>query len=255
MTREEYETLLSSIMDIGKSMLVCGAEIYRVEDTIKRLVCAYEGNEPQVTAVPSHILLTVELGGREYTLTRRVDAAQTNLERLSKINNLSRFICRERPDPGTIRQMLQDTYRGTEYRNRQTALFYGFTAASFALFFGGAWQEALASALVGTTLYWVKCFIKKIGGNLVFADIFCSAYSAFIALLSQRAGLVHDADKIIIGVVMVLIPGVELLNSFRDFIAGDIQAGIMHLAEALFLAVVIAVGAAGVFALVSRLGM
>ena len=88
-----------------------------------------------------------------------------------------------------------------------------------------------------------------VGGNIVFQDIFCAGVSALLAVTFTRLGFGHDADKIIIGNVMLLIPGVELVNGMRDFITGDIQAGTMHIAEALFLAIAIAVGAAGVLTL------
>ena len=71
----------------------------------------------------------------------------------------------------------------------------------------------------------------------------------------MRLGLGRDADKIIIGVVMLLVPGVELLNGFRDFISGDIQAAVMHISEALFLGIVLALGAAGMLTVAGKIGL
>ena len=111
------------------------------------------------------------------------------------------------------------------------------------------------SAFIAGSLYWIRRLIIRGGGNRVLVALFCSAYAALLTKLLMLIGLGADADKIIIGVVMVLIPGVEMVNGFRDFSIGDIQAGLMHLAEALFLAVIIAVGAAGMFMLLGEIGV
>ena len=45
-----------------------------------------------------------------------------------------------------------------------------------------------------------------------------------------------------IGNIMLLIPGVLLTNSFRDFISGDMISGLLHLSEAIITAVCVAGG-------------
>ena len=255
MTRQDYETLMSAIMDIGKTMLVCGAEIYRVEDTISRLVAAYSGTSSEVTAVPSHIVTSATFEGNEYTLTRRIDKTETDLELLDRVNDLSRRICREKPEPSSIRQLLETVKNRKGYASLQFSGIFALTSAAFTLFFGGDWYDSLVSAFIAGSLYWVRKLIIENGGNRVLVSLFCASYAAFLTKLLMHFGLGSDADKIIIGVVMVLIPGVEMVNGFRDFSIGDIQAGLMHLAEALFLGVIIAVGAAGMFMLMDGIGL
>jgi uncharacterized membrane protein YjjP (DUF1212 family) len=49
-------------------------------------------------------------------------------------------------------------------------------------------------------------------------------------------------DKIIIGSIMLLVPGLSITNAIRDTIAGDLVAGISRGLEAFLVAVAIAVG-------------
>jgi uncharacterized membrane protein YjjP (DUF1212 family) len=49
-------------------------------------------------------------------------------------------------------------------------------------------------------------------------------------------------DKIIIGDIMLLIPGIALTNSIKDIFVGDTISGIMRLAESLLWAGAIACG-------------
>ena len=56
-------------------------------------------------------------------------------------------------------------------------------------------------------------------------------------------------DKMVIGAIMNLVPGVAITNSMRDIIAGDLLAGQAKLVEALFIATAIALGAGMVLSL------
>jgi uncharacterized membrane protein YjjP (DUF1212 family) len=49
-------------------------------------------------------------------------------------------------------------------------------------------------------------------------------------------------DKIIIGNVMLLMSGVQLTNSIRDLIGGDIMSGVLRFADAMITAIAVASG-------------
>ena len=54
---------------------------------------------------------------------------------------------------------------------------------------------------------------------------------------------VSNADKVIIGVLMNLVPGIALTNCIRDILAGDLMSGVAKIAEVFLIAVFIALGA------------
>lgn len=246
MEAREAEAIFQTILDVGVTMLKAGGEVYRVEDTICRLIRAYGGEKPHVFAIPSHIVATAEMGGRELTTSRRVLAVSINLELLDRVNDLARQVCRETPDAEAMRARLAAAEGTPTYTFGQKMPIYALVAFSFTVFFGGNLADAIVSALIGVGMLFCARLTHALGGNTLFNDILSAAVAAALAVTSVRLGLAADADKVIIGNVMLLIPGVELVNGVRDFIAGDIQAGLMHVAEALFLAIGIALGAAGV---------
>jgi len=249
MLERDANLIFTRILDIGEIMLRSGAEVYRVEDTISRLAAAYGAEKTHVFSIPSNIIATAVFSGMEITHSRRVMTVDTNLELLDRMNDLARRICSRTPDVGTIDKWMEKALQVRKYKSLEKLVIFFIISFSFTVFFGGSWADATASAIIGMILYYAGILAKRAGGNIVFYDLFCAAVSSFLALMSVRLGLAHNADKIIIGNVMLLIPGVELVNGMRDFIAGDIQAGIMHIAEALFLAIIIALGAAGVLTL------
>jgi uncharacterized membrane protein YjjP (DUF1212 family) len=55
-------------------------------------------------------------------------------------------------------------------------------------------------------------------------------------------GIGENIDKIMIGTIMILIPGLSFGNSLRDLICDDTLSGTMRLIQTLKLAIIIAVG-------------
>ena len=248
----DSEKLLSAFADIGQMMLISGAEVYRIEDTMSRLLTAYGAERREVVAVPSFIIITASFEGKESTSFRRVTTLDTDLELLDRLNALSRRICAETPDADEIVRLTHEAANKPGYSKFMRCASFFLACFAFTLLFEGGAADALVSGIIGVCIFWLSRLINKIGGNKVFVNILCGAFASFAALMLAKAGLKVDADKIIIGAVMVLVPGVELLNGIRDFISGDVQAGLMHISEALFLAVTISVGAASMHMLFSH---
>ena len=63
-----YEKLVQGILNIGEAMLQCGAEIFRVEDSLYRMYKSYGFMTYDVYVIPSNIQVTVETPEGEITL-------------------------------------------------------------------------------------------------------------------------------------------------------------------------------------------
>ena len=68
--------------------------------------------------------------------------------------------------------------------------------------------------------------------------------ASFTVLLLVWLGLGVHTDAMIIGCLMNLVPGVALTSFMQNVIAGDLIAGLTRLAEALLIAVAVALGTA-----------
>ena len=84
--------------------------------------------------------------------------------------------------------------------------------------------------------------VERLGINSFFVNILGGAVAAALALAGLRLGLCRNMDKVVIGVLMNMVPGVAITNSMRDIMAGDLMAGQTKLTEALFAAVAMAAG-------------
>ena len=138
MTRDEAEQYLYYAMTIGEQLLCCGAEVGRVEDTIRRICLAYGASRADVFSITSSIVTTIY--GEDFvicTQTLRVPGMANDLGRLDDLNQLSRFICEFRPKPEEIQRRLDVIRNKKGYSFRTQILIYAVIYGSFCGFFGG----------------------------------------------------------------------------------------------------------------------
>ena len=92
------------------------------------------------------------------------------------------------------------------------------------------------------TLLLLGIFLSTYGRNRVVYSLITSLVAGILCILSIYLGIGQNTDKVMIGSIMLLIPGINLMNALRDMMCGDIITGILRLAEALMMAVAIAAG-------------
>lgn len=81
-------------MNIGEAMLLSGAEVHRVEDSLYRICSAFGAERTDVFIITSSMIVTVHTAdGSVFTETRRIVSMGTDFEKLDKLNSLSRKIC------------------------------------------------------------------------------------------------------------------------------------------------------------------
>jgi uncharacterized membrane protein YjjP (DUF1212 family) len=235
--------LLSCVLDIGEQMLVSGAEVNRVEDTISRICNAYEAKRVDVFTITSSIVVTLQMkSGNTLTQTRRIFKYSTDLDKLDRLNSLSRYICTHIPDVSYISDEMEKIGSRRPYGPFVQYLVYALVAGSFTVFFGGDLSDASVSAIIGMLLKLSITYIQRVDRNVVLVNILCSFVVGILGVLLVRSGIGHSLEKIIIGNIMLLIPGLALTNSIRDIICEDMIAGLLRLCEAILIAISISVG-------------
>ena len=239
----ETEKLLGLALDIGEEMLISGAEVGRVEDSMRRILSTYAMQRVDVFTITSSIVVTVtDADGNTLTQTRRIRQYETDLDKLHALNDLSRRICAQRPSFAEIKGAIAEIVKSKPYPVPVQALAFAVIAGSFTLFFGGTFLDAAASALIGLLLKFVVLLLGRTGVNRVFANVIHSLFVSALALLCTAVGFGAHPDSIIIGNIMLLIPGIGMTNAIRDVISGDIIAGILRFCEAVVIALAIAAG-------------
>ena len=240
----EYQKLLNTAMDIGHFLLAAGAETYRVEESIQRILYAYGVKHVDVFAITNNITVTMTMADDTcYTRLRRVYSRSTNYQMVEDLNHLSRYICKERPSVEEIHSRLQLIRQKKLYPEwSMIALGFGGIALWFTLFFGGNWQDAAVAFVAGALTRAVFRVMDYLHTSSFFINLVCSLMITVIAVKTVQYGLADNSDSIIIGTLMILVPGVAITNAMRDVIAGDLLAGTMKGVEALLIALALAIG-------------
>lgn len=240
----EVHELLNISAALGERLLKSGAEIYRVEESVGCLLSTYGHPDSAVFAIPSFLVITIRDGqGQALTQTVRIRQQETDLYRVDMLNSLCRRICREKPPFSQICRQLEKIDGIGHYPLWLRIPMAGIIGCAFALFFGGSPRDGLCAVLSGTAIGAAGWFMSRFHVNLFITDVLAAAAATVLALFSVTLGLGNNADMIIAGALMNLVPGVALTNSMRDVIGGDIIAGLLKLAEALMIAFAIALGA------------
>lgn len=242
---ERNKEILSAILDAGELMLMSGAEVSRVESTIEHMAKAYGFKKVDVFTIIFSIVVTVKDGeGNIETQTRRIEARDTDLHKVERINALSRRVCAEPVTLEEFKEQLKEIEQEKPYSPWIILLVYGIAAAAFTVFFGGGVGDAVAACIGGFVLRLILMAGNRLKLQNIVLTMMCSGAAGLMALLSVKMGLGHSLDQIIIGDIMLLTPGIALTNSLRDLIRGDLISGLLVLCEAVIRAIAIALGLA-----------
>ena len=245
-------TILSLALDVGVETLRAGGEIHRVENTITRICRAYGAAEVDVFAITSLITAEVRMPDGSYaTHNRRVPSTYNHLSRLEALSALSRTICKNPIPAADVEARLEEIRL---YRPVPEWLCYvgGMMATGgFAVFFGGTLMDGLAAAVIA---FFLTLFarLRPLRINGMVKSLISSFAAGVLSVLCVKIGFGHNVDKIIIGTIMLEIPGLSFGNALRDLLCGDTLSGTMRFIQAVLQALMIALGYMGALVLLHQ---
>ena len=241
----EHIILLDLATDLGYELAMCGAETFRVEESINRVLAAY-GLEAEAFAIPNYLIVSIQSkDGTPVTRMRRIGHHGNDLDSVELYSSLSRAICAERPSPEEALRWLDEVRRRRRHFSGAGRLAGDFLGAlGFGLFFGGGWVDGLCAGICGMLVGFVNKVLDDMKANPFFRTIAASFLMALFAYLLGAAGIVRNSDAVTIGALMLLVPGLLFTNAMRDIIYGDTNSGINRIVQVLLVAVAIALGTA-----------
>lgn len=242
----DYDNLLNLAVELGYRLMSSGAEIYRVEESVDRLLRAYGLEQPQVFAIPNCLIVSVTTPeGHPITRLRRIPNHGTDVELLERCNDLCRRLCSHPVALPEAQKEVEALGKDAKiYHPAQILLGYGLAPAFFTPLFNGSMMDGLCAFFVGLAVGLLSLYGRRfIGANSFFRTVILSAVASLLALFVVRFGIGHDVDAITIGVLMVLVPGTSLTKAMREIMAGDIISGISRMSEVILIATAIALGA------------
>lgn len=246
MPERDLDLLLNTCLLAGKIMTESNAEMYRVEDTMSRIASA-SGNYRLV----SYVTQTGLFIGFDRTSTIRMEQITNrtiNLERVVKVNNLSRkYVANE--------LTLEELYSALQEVEKDRWMFpvwlqiisAAIISGTIMILFGGELKDLPITLSIGGVGYIVYLCSLRFFRIKFLAEFLSSLIIGIAAILSVRLGIGLNQDLIIIGCVMPLVPGVQITNAIRDLLAGHYVSGVSRGAEAMMTAAMIGFAIAFIF--------
>lgn len=233
----------------GEIMLKNGGETYRVEDTIIRLCKSRGFKYVEAIVTPTGIYISVDHPDEEgkegpmHSFNKRIKNRQINLEKVAKVNDFSRRFVQEGLSIEEGMKRLKDIEKSPPpFTNYQVAFFGGVTSSFFILLLGADFYEFLSAFLATIFVtYTITVLAQKEFASFAIYLI-GGALAAFLAVLLGQISPEISINRVIIGEIMVMVPGVAITNGVRDSIAGDLISGMARGGEALIVAIAIAFG-------------
>ncbi|MDQ1147506.1 uncharacterized membrane protein YjjP (DUF1212 family) [Bacillus sp. SORGH_AS 510] len=242
---EQTYDIMEVCLLAGKIMLQSGGETYRVEDTMMRIAAALGIQSTHSYVTPTGIIFSAE--GAEPTKTKliRISERSTDLKKVAMVNSISRSI-----SSGEIN--LQEALAQLKEIDSLNVTFpfkYQVAAASlasgcFMIMFNGGWSDFIPSMVSGGLGYLSFVYFHRFVPIKFFSEFLASFVIGLLSVLLVSIGIGEQLDKIIIGSVMSLVPGLLVTNAIRDLMAGHLVSGLSKGAEAFLTAFAIGAGIA-----------
>ena len=241
----DYYALLDLATDLGYELAMAGAETFRVEESISRVMAAY-GVQAEVFAIPNYLVVSIVTEtGKPITRMRRIGHHGNDLDAVEKYSGLSRALCNRTPEPKEGIRWFQLVEEKRVYYSTPMLYLGNFLGASgFGLFFGCNAVDALCAGICGILVGFVNMILDRRKANQFFRTIASAFFTALLAYAMGASGITQNPDAVTIGALMLLVPGLLFTNAMRDIIYGDTNSGVNRVVQVLLVAAAIALGTA-----------
>lgn len=251
----ESQRILNLAVSMGELMLKSGGEIYRVQETVERVLSAYGIEDHNVYVVSNGIFATIHEEREDRgSMVRDVPLGSTDLGRITELNQLSREICDHCYTLDEAYERLEQCQQMTGPGLAKELLAAGMGCAAFCYLFQGRLVECPVAFVLGILVQLFRVKANGAGVSKFLVNILGSFFVSSCSYGLAALGLPLMPDQVIVGVTILLVPGMALTSSIRELFNGDYLSGGIHFADALLTAMCIAVGVGAAVQIFRMLG-
>lgn len=203
--------------------------------------CGFPNAHSYVT--PTGIIFAIDQ--MKSTRIIRITERSTDLQKVTMVNSVSRKITSgELPIQEAIQLLKKIDETKHAYRVFTQIAAAAVSSGCFLIMFKGGWVDFIPAFFTGGLGFIFFILFNRLVDIKFFAEFFSSLVIGLLAAIFVKTGLGVEVDKIIIGSVMPLVPGLLLTNAVRDLMAGHLVSGLSKGAEAFLTAFAIGAGVA-----------
>jgi uncharacterized membrane protein YjjP (DUF1212 family) len=249
-------------LEVGRILLQSGATTNRVELMMTKVCRSFGYGSTECFVTPTGIFITVSDGENQLvTSIKRIESRRIDLGKITEISHLvqkleriNKDITTQNMSPRQLVEALQRIDSAKPWPQWLQILTGGTSAGFFCLLFGGSWPEFAVAIAVGLLVSISTLWIASLSINNFLLNVISAALVVLFAQVLDIFVPYIKLDNIIIGGIMLLVPGLAIVNAIRDTMSGDLVSGTARAVEAIFIAVAIAVGSGTMMKLWALMG-
>jgi len=262
MSRIPIREATKLVLELGRILLTSGATTNRVELMMGKVATNFGYPKTEAFVTPTGIFLTISDGENEHsTSVKRIEGRRIDLGKITAISHLVNRMEEAFKDPESpnmnLTRLRAELYKIEQFQPWPIWLQVfcgGATSGFFCLLFGGSWLEFGVAYLVGILVSAAMRYLAMLKIN----NFLLNALGAMLIVIFAKTLDIWipfiKLDNIIIGGIMLLVPGLAIVNAIRDTMSGDLVSGTARAVEAIFIAVAIATGSGSMLKLWALMG-
>ena len=234
-------------------LIQSGCSSNRVE-LLAQLLGESCGFEVETVAVPTAVWITVRHEGRTLQDLTRVRKWSIDLDRLARLNELVESIYeRQLSIADANAKLKQEDYASPPYGKSLTLLAGAISSPVLIMSYGGSPVEIALGAPIGVMIQYINKYTFGSDTRRYLVDFLSAVVVATYAYGCRSLLPNIDAPLLIIGGIVVVVPGLTLVNAVHEVAQKNLVSGAAKLLEALVITASLGFGVAFVLAIIQIL--
>ena len=236
---------LSDMVDLlvqaGSLLLQHGADAGRVEASLEQMESGLGIQRIDAVVMSKTILLTATRQDAHHTRVARVPIVGVNMNVLSEVEQLLGRFQQGQVTSGQLVLELDRIARLPHHYSRGvTVAAVGLACAAFCRLFGGDWAALAITGVAAAVAAWVRMGLNQRRVNYFLVVLITALVASGLA--GNALWLSQTPQSALMAAVLLLVPGVPLINASVDILGGHISAGLARATTSLVVFLGIALG-------------
>ncbi|MBR0426094.1 MAG: threonine/serine exporter family protein [Clostridia bacterium] len=226
----DLEAILDFCVEIGRRMMLAGANLERVQLAIARIASAYRLMDVSVYLLSGYLSVGARDAEGNYASRQgAIGPSGIHLFRLKKLNRLCFTVADKTPAPTELSKMLETASNVREMPDVLIMIAQVLALSCLCFLFGGSYREVIAVAITVVAMHYLLLLTDRMGIDRLVANALVMFLATVIVIVLLKLGLSTNGPVILITVSMLVIPGIPLVNAMRNLLCGNEMNGILQI--------------------------
>lgn len=202
-----------------------GTPTHRLEEAMNGVLRRL-GLEGAFFSIPTGVFASFGSPEEHRTSLIRTEATETNLEKLSALDELAEEVIRGDLDAGTgtarVGAIMATPSRYTPF---VALVAMALSSATAARFFGGGWREVAVAAVIGVIVGAADTVIRRSEGARRILPIVAAIIASAGAAAATYVIHPFSTDVAMLAGVAILLPGMQITTAMTELATGNVVSG------------------------------